>query len=924
MEAEEDALQHIGIKRRSGRYPWGSGDTPYQRSLGFKQYIDPLLAQGMTHAQIAEGLGIKFPGKPGERDPKSTDVRAGIALATEEIRAENQTRATNLKSTGMSTSAIAREMGTNESTVRGWLKRSEDYKAATIKSATEHLKGQLEEKPFLDVGKGTNLYMGISDVKLKTALAALRDEGYNIWSVKLPQAGTDKLTTYKVLTHPEVPWSEAAKAVREGRLKIVTTQSDDGGLTFKTPKSQPVSVDSKRIEVKWGDEGGKAKDGVIELRRGVEDLSLGKANYAQVRIAVDGTHYLKGMAMYADDLPHGVDMRFNTNKTKAEAGGDKLGAMKPMKRLSDGKIDPDSPFGAQTLPKMYTDKHGKEQTSPLNIVNEEGKWSTWSNALSSQMLSKQSISLASAQLGQARTKQQRELDDLSKLTNPVVKKKLLDEYADNADAAAVHLKAAAFDRQGNHVILPISSMRPNEIYARNFTDGEKVVLVRHPHGGPFEIPELTVNNRNAEARRILKGAEDAVGIHHSVAAQLSGADFDGDTVLVIPNNRRLIKSDKPWKDLQNFDPKEVYKIPEGDTAIKRMTKKNTQTEMGKISNLITDMSIHRANQDELIRAVKHSMVVIDAEKHGLNYKQSEKDHGIAQLKTKYQGGPTKGASTLISRAGSEIRVPQFKQLSGAKGVNPRTGAKVTVPTGAMRRVPIRDRQGNPTGQYELIPVTTKVTRMEIAKDARDLLSSKTKPQPMEEVYAEHANAMKGLANEARKQSVGIKLPKQSAAAKALYAHEVASLDAKLKVAQRNAPLERRAQSIANAAWRAKLEANPGMDKDEIKKAKFAALEDARNLTGASKKRIGTEDNPLTDREWEAIQSGAVSSTKLAEILSHAHMERVRELATPRPRSSLTSGQIARAKSLKAAGRSVTEIAAQLGLPRSTVADNLKS
>ena len=51
--------------------------------------------------------------------------------------------------------------------------------------------------------------------------------------------------------------------------------------------------------------------------------------------------------------------------------------------------------------------------------------------------------------------------------------------------------------------------------------------------------------------------------------------------------------------------------------------------MGKISNLITDMTLLGASEDKLARAVRHSMVVIDDEKHHLDYKQSEKDNNIA-------------------------------------------------------------------------------------------------------------------------------------------------------------------------------------------------------------------------------------------------------------------------------------------------------
>lgn len=916
---EDDELLHIGIIRRSGRYPWGSGGDPYQRSLGFKGAYDELKAKGLSPTEIAEGLGLinERTGKP-----STTQLRANIAIATEQIHAANKNRANYLKNTtGMSNRAIANEMGTNESTVRGWLKETEAVKEGSLRATADRLKAEVADKEFLDVGKGTNLYMGVSDTKLRTAVAMLRDEGYEVHPVKIPQLGTDKLTTLKVLTKPGVPWSEANAAVRAGKMKGVDSHSDDNGQTYHVPKSEPVSVNSKRIQVAYKEDGGTAKDGVIELRRGVEDLSLGANRYAQVRVAVDGTHYLKGMAVYADDLPHGVDIRFNTNKSKddpkiKEEGA--LGAMKPMKMLN-GKIDPDNPFGATTRAHVYVDSKGKEQTSPLRLVNEEGDWDKWSKSLSSQMLSKQSLTLADTQLGKARAAREKDLQEIMSLTNPVVRRKMLEDFAENSDAAAVHLKAAAMDRQATNVILPIKSIRPHEIYAPNFEPGEKVVLVRHPHGGPFEIPELTVNNRNPEARRILGGAKDAVGIHHTVAEKLSGADFDGDTVLVIPNDKGQVKVRRSLKELENFDPKAEYKIPEGDTTTKRMTKKNTQTEMGKISNLITDMTIMKASDAEIANAVRHSMVVIDAEKHGLDYKRSETDHMIKHLKSTYQGGPTKGAATIISRASSADRIPERKQLSGDKGVNPKTGEKVFVPTG-------NTYLSKKTGKMEL--KTTKGTKMEFTNDARTLLSGnpktplKDRGQPMERIYAAHANSMKSLGNQARKEAVAIKSPKQSAIAKIVYANEIKSLDAKLRLAQKNAPLERRAQAIGNAMTKARIDANPGLDKDDIKKIKFQSLEQARELTGANKVKIGSDKSPLTAREWEAIQAGAISATKLGEILTHADMTRVRELATPRTRTSLSPGQMARARQLESLGRSTADIARELGLPRSTVAENL--
>jgi hypothetical protein len=199
---------------------------------------------------------------------------------------------------------------------------------------------------------------------------------------------------------------------------------------------------------------------------------------------------------------------------------------------------------------------------------------------------------------------------------------------------------------------------------------------------------------------------------------------------------------------------------------------------------------------------------------------------------------------------------------------------------------------------------------------------------MEELYAAHAIAMKDMANSARKESLALsaKLPRQNKAAKAVYAKEVAALEAKLKIAQRNAPLERRAQVLGNAMAKARIDAHPEYDRDDIKKVKYQSLESARLTTGASKIKIGAPDekghSTFTDREWEAVQAGAFSSSRLKEILANADMDRVKALATPRSSSSLTTGQLAKAKMMQDSGRPMSEIAEALGLPRSTIVDNL--
>lgn len=921
-EQHDNYLEHLGIKRRSGRYPWGSGGDPLQRSHDFKTFLADLRKGGMKDTDIAKHIQEIARTVDPHAKFNSADLRAAISSSSEIIRQDNYATAIRLKNAPgrqMSTSAIARQMGVNESVVRGWIKGVENFKEHSIEAVVNVLKEHSLTKPFLDVGKGTNLHMGIKKTKLDTALASLKDEGYFVHPIHQSQFNGKK-TPVLVLTKEDYATTHDA-VINKGLLQNVTANSVDGGLNFSTPKAMPVNVSSKTIGVRYKEDGGAQMDGVIELRRGVPALDLGDNRYGQVRIAVDGTHYLKGMAMYGDDLPAGQNIRFNSNKSKTDpkilADG-KLGAMKPLEiDKTTGKIDERRPFGSSTYPHVYTDKNGKEQTSSLNIVgtrgagNLEGRWDEWSRSVSSQMLSKQPIALASAQLGKAREAKQETFDKIMAMTNPVVQKKLLEEFADSADSAAVHLKAAAFKDQSTHVLLPMNSMRPNEVYAPNFKTGEKVVLVRHPHAGPFEIPELTVNNNNAKAKRILGGARDAVGVHHSVAEQLSGADFDGDTVLVIPNPRGAIKKSPPLADLKGFDAKEMYKIPDGDTTTTRMTKKSTQTQMGQISNLITDMSIHRAPDEEMARAVKHSMVVIDAEKHGLDYKRSAQDQRIADLRATYQtkpdGGRAGGAATLISKAGAGIKPRQFEIKPGARGIDPKTGARVRVETG-------KNYVSKKTG--EVVYNTTTVKRLDYTDDARTLLGKN--PQPIERTYAEHSNSLKSLANQARKATLSLTMPKVIDRSKELYAEEVASLTAKLQIAQRNAPLERQALNIAGAHAKAIIDAHPEYDDDTQKKVRYAALADARIATGATKTKV-----EISDREWIAIQARAVPHTKLAEILNNANMERVKELATPRARySSLTPGQVARARNLAALGRPMSEIAAELGIPRSTIIDNL--
>lgn len=888
-------IKHYGIKRRSGRYPWGSGKDPYQRGGDFLSYVDEMKSKGLTEGEIAASLGMN-----------TRQLRERKSIARAEKRAADAALAYRLKQKGYSNVAIGERMGINESSVRSLLDPALQERANSTAMTSTVLKDAVDNKQYIDIGVGVEQHLGVSRTKLNTAVAMLEEQGYEVYTLQVPQLGTGKMTTMKVLAPPGTTFGEVS--ANRDKISMVDDYSEDGGRSFLG--LEPIrSVNGDRVMVRYGDEGGVDKDGVIELRRGVEDLDMGNASYAQVRIGVDGKYYLKGMAMYSDNVPAGYDIIYNTNKKSGTPVTDVYKLMKD---------DPDNPFGATLRQKHYIDADGNEQLSALNMVGyvpgagEEGSWGKWSKSISSQVLSKQSTGLAKQQLGLALKLKQEEFDEIMSLTNPTVKRALLEAYANEADAAAVHLKAAALPRQATQVLLPFNSIKEGQVYAPNFRNGESVVLIRHPHGGTFEIPELTVNNKNAEARRLIGQAKDAVGINPKVANILSGADFDGDTVIVIPNSSGRIRTSKPLAGLKDFDPKEAYA---GYPGMKKISPHTMQMEMGKVSNLITDMTIKGAKPEEIARAVRHSMVIIDSEKHGLNYKQSELDNGIGQLKEKYQGKSTAGASTIISRASSVIRVPDRKE--GKYITDPKTGKKKRVYVDPDTGMKLYEETG---GTYvnkkgKTVKRTTKTTRMADVDDAYKLSSG----SKMENLYADHANGLKSLANRARKAALATSdIPYSPSAAKT-FEPEAKSLTAKLSAAIRNKPLERKAQIMAAKIVKAKKEANPDMDKATLKKVKAQALEESRTRYGAKK-----QDIQITDREWQAIQAGAVSPTKLKSILSNTDTARVKERALPRTNTVMTPTKMTRARAMMATGYTPSEIADALGVPVSTVTSAMEA
>lgn len=995
LESEENLyLEHYGTPRRSGRYPWGSGDNPYQRTGDFLSRYEKLKDDGLSKTEIAKAMGMS-----------TTKLKAYFTIARQEKRADMIRQIRSLKDDGVNNVEIANQLGLKgESSVRSLLNEDAEARMNIAEKTSENLRDVVDQKGMVDIGVGVQRQLGISQERMSAALEILKIDGYEVRSVRVPQAtNPGKFTTVKVLSKPGVEYKELYDYKNIGSLEDYISR--DGGDTFEPSFQYPASMSSKRLGIRYLEEGGSDRDGVVEIRRGVKDLSLGNSTYSQVRILVDGTHYIKGMAVYSDNLPDGVDLMFNTNK---KAGTPK---MEVLKKIKD---DPDNPFGSAIKEhggqSYFINDKGEKQLSLINKRSDEGDWDNWSRELSSQFLSKQPMKMIKRQLDISTADKRAEYDEIMSLTNPTVKKALLESYADDCDAASVQLKAASLPGVSYKVILPITTLKDGEVYAPHLQDGSQVALVRYPHGGTFEIPIVTVNNRNKDGVNILtKNPCDAIGINSKVAARLSGADFDGDTVMCIPLNDRIkIKSTPALKQLEGFDPKMAYGATNsknidgteayfrGNKRFKVVSEAYGYKQMGVVSNLITDMTLKGATQEELARAVKHSMVMIDAHKHKLDYRQSEIDNGISALKKKYQsqfdenGKLHYGASTLISKAKGEKAI--FERNEGAYFAkdtgnrltlidsvkklyfdestdrvytekekrtlysDPKTGEKLyhetgrrfnkatyTTKDGRSRSSSVYVKEGGkfkiPSDNITLIKdntlyfkdedgafvkvtkekltsqrATQKSTNMAEIKDAR-LLSSGT---PQEEAYATYANNLKALANDARKQILVIKGIPYSPSARKAYEEEVKSLNYKLNQALLNAPRERKAQTIAASNIRARKLANPGLTNDQIKKISQQELVRARQKVGARRREVN-----ILPKEWEAIQAGAISKTKLTQIIANANLDILRQLAMPRNTTVLSTTKIRRITNMSNSGYTTSEIAQALGVSVSTVNKYLK-
>lgn len=952
----KDHLDPTKPGRGSGRFGWGTGKNAYQH---YHDWLTRVNRERVEKEPYTDEYGKTYYGDTAiakRMHMSTTEFRTALEIANEEVRARAVEKAREFRfnngkddseGTKMSLDKVVKAMQEagfdykNDSSIRALLNDAVAQRKSQSKLIADKIKELVDKNGLYDVGSDAAMALNISETKLAQALYRLKLQGYEVYGRGYSQVtNPGQQTNTQIIAPPGTPYKDVYnKEIHFFQNENVMATAD--GKSLKKAFEYPASLDPSRVMVRYAEDGGKAMDGVVEIRRGVDDCSLKNdagtdSNYAQVRVLVNGTHYIKGMAIYSDakGWPDGVDMVFNTNKSRGTPmlGPKDNSVLKPIKKDGEnpfGTLIKDHERGGQSY---WTDENGEKHLRVINKKSDEGDWGEWSKKLPAQFLAKQPIKLVNDQLAVSINDRKAEFDSIKSLTNPTIKRELLSSFADDCDTTASKLKASPLPGQRYQVILPLRTIRDDEVYAPNFKDGTKLWLVRFPHEGTFQIAECKVNNRQPEGKKVITAsARDAIGISAKTAEKMSGADFDGDTVLCIPSNGKFKIESKPvLKDMLGFDHIVQYgPTANGGKPYKHLTKEATQGEMGKISNLITDMTVNGASPSELARAVKYSMTVIDADKHNLDYQRCFKEQNIKELKDRYQGRYNENgrwstaAATLITRANSDATVlkrqgsPRINQ-KGKPWYDPnkpegaliyKTADKLTYEE-VKKIVNPDDNTVTWESTGKIKTRTQKSTQMRETDDARNLISPLN--SPVERAYANYANTLKALANEARKELVYTGTLKRSPTAAKTYAKEVKRLEDQLDIAKLNQPREKQAHYIAGCRLKVLKAEYPNLEKKELKKKADQYLKDARIQVGAKRTPI-----TISDRDWEAIQNGAISDNKLSQILRYADKDRVRDLATPKDQKGFTEAKKNRIKSLYKT-HSAAQLAEMFGVSTSTI------
>lgn len=200
-----EELEHYGMPRRSGRYPYGSGENPYQHGSDFLARIKE--KKDSNFSWTDPKTGEKYTGEKAiykEMGLTSSEYRRQVSWANYEKRLDQVQTAKSLKSDGLGATEIGRKMGLPESTVRSLLNPSSEDRMNQVMDTVNFLRDQVIEKGMIDVGAGVEQELGISRTRLDTALDYLeKAEGCPIYGGGIPQpTNANQQTNQKVLCLP--------------------------------------------------------------------------------------------------------------------------------------------------------------------------------------------------------------------------------------------------------------------------------------------------------------------------------------------------------------------------------------------------------------------------------------------------------------------------------------------------------------------------------------------------------------------------------------------------------------------------------------------------------------------------------------------------------------------------------------------------
>lgn len=142
---EGDTLEHYGTKRHSGRYPWGSGETPYQHSGDFLSRVDQLKNKGMAEGEILDAINSTL---PDDYKLGATEFRVAKTKAGHDRKAQQWDDIQKLKKKNpdMGWTEIGQKLGLPESTVRSMYKNGVGTKKDQAEKIAETLKRKLTRR----------------------------------------------------------------------------------------------------------------------------------------------------------------------------------------------------------------------------------------------------------------------------------------------------------------------------------------------------------------------------------------------------------------------------------------------------------------------------------------------------------------------------------------------------------------------------------------------------------------------------------------------------------------------------------------------------------------------------------------------------------------------------------------------------------